>query len=691
MLSAGKFTDQLLVQFHAGVSEEAKAVVRGTAALVLQERLAAAGAARGELDVVKLAKGAAMDAVLRKLQSDPAVAFAEPDYLVTKQAASNDPYYTNGSLWGMYGDETSPTNVYGSQAGEAWAAGKTGSSSVFVGIVDEGIDLSHPDLQANIWTNPFEVAGNGFDDDGNGYIDDIHGWDFFNNDNSIYDVGGDQHGTHVAGTIGGAGGNATGVAGVNWNVGMISAKFLGPNGGYLSDAVRALDYLTDLKTRHGLNIVAANNSWGGGGFSQSLLDAITRAAKANILFVAAAGNGGPDGVGDNNDAVASYPSNYNTTAGAGYDSVIAVAAINSSGGKASFSNYGAATVDLGAPGVSVVSTLPGNTYGSYSGTSMATPHVTGAAALYAAAHPGASAQTIRNALLDSARATPTSSLAGITTTGGRLNVSAMPEYLPALSISNVSKAEGNSGATAFTFTVSLSVAASDTVTVNYATADGSAAAGSDYTAAADTLSFAPGVTSQTITVYATGDTVTESNETFYVNLSGASANASVADSQGLGTIQNDDVNVPSISVNNVAVLEGNRTSTKATFTVRLSAASTQTITVRYATANGTAAAGSDYKAASGTLTFKPGQISKTVTITIYSDKTAELDETFTINLSSATNATLAVSQGVGTIRNDDGPLPAATVKVVSVDRFFAGYSVKRKLGVGLVLFASDLG
>lgn len=374
---------------------------------------------------VNLGQGVNPQAALAAYQHNPHVEYAELNWAVTPQVVSNDPYYTNGSLWGMYGDQTSPTNVYGSQAGEAWAAGYTGSQDVYVGIIDEGIDYNHPDLDANVWTNPWDPA-DGIDNDGNGRVDDIHGWDFYSKDNSVYDGTADDHGTHVTGTIAGEGANGTGVAGVNWNVKYISGKFLGPNGGYTSDAISAIDYMTDLKTRHGMNIVALNNSWGGGGFSQGLLDAITRAANANILFIAAAGNGGTDQVGDNNNTTASYPSNYDTTSGAGYDSVIAVAAISSTGGLASFSNYGSTTVDIGAPGVGIYSTLPNNSYGSYSGTSMATPHVTGAAALYAAtyaaSHAGQmpSAQTIKSALLNSA--IPTASLSGKTATGGRLDI-----------------------------------------------------------------------------------------------------------------------------------------------------------------------------------------------------------------------------------------------------------------------------
>jgi subtilisin family serine protease len=319
----------------------------------------------------------------------------------------------------MYGD-TSPlrTNQYGSQAGEAWNAGNIGSTSVYVGIIDEGVMDTHTDLAGQVWTNPFDPVGGG-DNDGNGYTDDIHGWDFVSNNNSTYDGTQDDHGTHVAGTIGAKGGNSTGVVGVNWNIRMIVAKFLGNSGGTTANAVRAIDYITDLKTRHGLHIVATNNSWGGGGFSSSLQAAIERANAQGILFIAAAGNGGSDGVGDNNDATPHYPSSYTNA------NIIAVASITSSGAKSSFSNYGLTSVDIAAPGSGIWSTLPrsGNrsTYGSYSGTSMATPHVTGGAALYAASHPTATASQIKSAILSSA--VPTSSMSGLCVTGGRLNVS----------------------------------------------------------------------------------------------------------------------------------------------------------------------------------------------------------------------------------------------------------------------------
>lgn len=364
---------------------------------------------------------------LEALQDHPAIAFVEPNYLLTHTEVSDDTYYTSGNLWGMYGNDNpscgpaNTTNQFGSDAEEAWSLGYTGSSDVYVGVVDEGVQVTHPDLAANVWVNPYDAV-DGIDNDGNGYIDDINGWDFYNRNNSVFDaIDGDAHGTHVAGTIGARGGNAAGVVGVAWNVKMISAKFLGPTGGYTSDAVSALDYFRGLKARHGLRIVATSNSWGGGGYSSALHTAILRAAKAGILFVAAAGNNGV-----NNDTTANYPSNYSTLQGtsietaASYEAVIAVAAISSSGARASFSNYGATTVDIGAPGVGIWSTVPTDSYASYNGTSMATPHVSGAIAVYAAAFPAATASEIRTAILTAAK--PTTSLTGITVTGGRLSL-----------------------------------------------------------------------------------------------------------------------------------------------------------------------------------------------------------------------------------------------------------------------------
>jgi len=193
----------IIVAYRSGASTTARVEVRQGAQATRWRRLSRTSP---NLERLQLPPGASVAATVKKLQQNPDVRYAEPDYPITAEANSNDPYYTSGSLWGMYGDTTSPANAFGSQAGEAWAAGYTGDRGVVVGVVDEGVDISHPDLAANIWTNPFEVAGNGLDDDGNGYIDDIHGWDFHHGDASVFDGATlDTHGTHVAGTIGGLG------------------------------------------------------------------------------------------------------------------------------------------------------------------------------------------------------------------------------------------------------------------------------------------------------------------------------------------------------------------------------------------------------------------------------------------------------------------------------------------------------
>ena len=413
--------NEMLVQYEEGTTPQAKANARARVRATALETVAS-GQGRGDLELVRIPPGLAVSSAVRGIQGE-SVEFAEPNWIYTHGLVSNDPYYTNGSLWGMYGAGTSPANAFGSGAAQAWAAGHVGATNVYVGIIDEGV-MPHSDLVANLFTNQFEPV-DGIDNDGNGFVDDTNGWDFDGKNRSVYDGTQDDHATHVAGTIGAVGGNATGVSGVNWHVTMIPVKFLGRRGGTTANAVKAVDYLTDLKTRHGFNIVATNNSWGGGGFSQALLDAIKRGGKADILFIAAAGNGGNDGVGDNNDTTINYPSNYVCQGGAGpsYDCVIAVAALTSAGNRASFSNYGKNTVDLGAPGAGIVSTIPGkggaSAYASYSGTSMATPHVTGAAALYAATRPTASAAAIKAAILGSA--IQTSSMVN-TVTGGRLNV-----------------------------------------------------------------------------------------------------------------------------------------------------------------------------------------------------------------------------------------------------------------------------
>lgn len=280
----------------------------------------------------------------------PYVSSCEPDVLWSLEATPNDQDFKK--LWG----------IKQISASSAWDITQ-GSKDIIVAVTDTGVDYTHPDLASNMWHNPGEIPANGKDDDGNGYIDDIYGIDSHNKDSDPLDDHG--HGTHCAGTIGGVGNNSLGVAGINWRVSIMALKFLGAyGGGSTSNAIELIDYAID----KGAHII--NASWGGYYSSPALEKAINRAQNSGILFVAAAGNSASD-----NDSKPHYPSNYNLS------NIISVGATDDNDKLAYFSNYGAVSVDVAAPGVSIYSTLPGGGYGSMSGTSMAAPHVSGLAAL----------------------------------------------------------------------------------------------------------------------------------------------------------------------------------------------------------------------------------------------------------------------------------------------------------------------
>jgi subtilisin family serine protease/uncharacterized membrane protein len=357
------------------------------------------------------------EAAIRWMREQPGVVYAEPDYIVSidsfgpdqpmlpasEDAAvrlPNDPFF--GNLWGLnnLGQEGGLADA-DIDAPEAWLL-QSNAAEIVVAVIDTGVDYTHPDLAANIWVNEGEIPGNGLDDDGNGYVDDIHGWDFFNNDRDPMDD--HDHGTHCAGTIAAVGDNAIGVTGVAWRARVMALKFLSGSGsGKLSDAIAAIAYAAD----NGAQV--SNNSWGGGGFSQALRDTIADAAEKGMLFVAAAGNDAR-----NNDIEAVYP--------AGYDApnVLSVAATSRNDVLASFSNYGAQSVDLAAPGQSILSTVRNNTYALFSGTSMASPHVAGAAAMVLAKNPLLSPEQVKDVLMRSVD--PVAALDGRVLTGGRLNL-----------------------------------------------------------------------------------------------------------------------------------------------------------------------------------------------------------------------------------------------------------------------------
>ena len=330
-------------------------------------------------------------------EQDTVVA-AEPDYIRQGLLVPNDPKYLDGTLWGL--NQTSDVDV---DAPEGWDV-RTTAGSMVVAVIDTGVRHSHQDLAANMWVNSGEIAGNGVDDDRNGVVDDVYGLDAYNNDGDPMDDEG--HGTHCAGTVGGVGNNGVGIAGVAWGVKMMACKFLSNTGsGTDSDAIRCIDYARTKGAR------VLSNSWGGGGSNSSLLAAIERCRAAGVLFVAAAGN-----ESNNNDRWASYPASYTT------DNIISVAATTRTDGLASFSNYGSTSVDLGAPGDGIYSTVSGSNsaYATYSGTSMATPHVAGALAMIAAQYPTESYSSLITRLLSGSD--KIASLSGKTKSGGRMNL-----------------------------------------------------------------------------------------------------------------------------------------------------------------------------------------------------------------------------------------------------------------------------
>jgi subtilisin family serine protease len=331
-----------------------------------------------------------------------AIAYVEPNYIWRAGDLTNDPML--GEQWGLHNvGQSGGTADADIDAPEAWGV-HTGSSEVVVGVIDTGIDYDHVDLAANIWSNPGEVE-NGLDDDGNGYVDDVRGWDFVNDDNDPWDD--HYHGTHTGGTVGAVGNNGVGVTGVCWDVTLMPLKFLDGGGrGSTDDAIDAILYAASFTDESGNPIVRiTSNSWGGGHRSRALEDAI---AISGALFVASAGNSG--------NSRKNYPAAYSL------DNIIAVAATDGNDQLASFSSFGAQWVHLGAPGVAILSTRPNDTYGNLNGTSMAAPHVSGVAALLMAADPSLTNGEVKMQIL--ATVDPLDSLAGVTTTGGRLNAAA---------------------------------------------------------------------------------------------------------------------------------------------------------------------------------------------------------------------------------------------------------------------------
>ncbi len=360
------------------------------------------------------------------LDSRSDVLYAEPNYIYTESVIPNDPSFRN--QWGLQntgqtyatsgGNPISGTPDADIDAEIAWDR-TTGTKDVVVGIIDSGVDISHPDLQPNIWINTKEIAGNSIDDDNNGFVDDINGWDFVNNDATVYDGNNnndERHGTHVAGTVGAKGNNGIGVTGVNWDVSLMILKASKDGKFNSANLISAYNYAKTMKDRYdqsgganGANLRVLNNSYGGTGRSQASEDAIVALGQSGILFVAAAGNETTD-----NDLLPHFPSSFTSS------NLISVAATDDKDVLTSFSNFGLGSVSLAAPGRFILSTIPGGGFGFLSGTSMACPHVAGAAALIIAANPTIPVGKLRAALVFGSE--PLTNLQGKVDSARRLNV-----------------------------------------------------------------------------------------------------------------------------------------------------------------------------------------------------------------------------------------------------------------------------
>ena len=393
-------SDRLIVKWNQGASSSDIATLQaqiGVTKVTTAEQFG--------IQIWDLAKGSNVDEIIAAYENDARFEYIERDRIIrvadvkttspTQEGLAtispqittpNDPSYPQ--LWGLNNTgQTGGTPDADIDAPEAWDI-QTGDPNLVIGVIDTGVDYNHPDLVGNIWTNPGEIPGNGIDDDNNNFIDDVRGWDFANKDNDPMDVRG--HGTHVAGTIAAKGNNSVGVTGVAWNAKIMPLKFLNDSGsGSTSNAILALNYAT------AKGVKLTNNSWGGGPYSQGLYDAINTAGQQGALFIAGAGN-----TSKNNDITPFYPASYNLS------NIISVASTDHNDALSIFNNggshYGLTSVDLGAPGSNIYSSIPGGNYASYNGTSMASPHVAGAAALVWAQNPSWTAAQVKNRIMSKA-------------------------------------------------------------------------------------------------------------------------------------------------------------------------------------------------------------------------------------------------------------------------------------------------
>lgn len=406
--------NQLLVKLKAGVDADAQDMGEFVARPHSSGFETLARSARGGLLLMQLDGSLTVEEAAARMAADPRVEYAEPNYLLYPAMIPNDALFSQ--QWALY---NAASFVEGQpradiDAPRAWEI-TTGSDNLVVAVIDAGVDLSHPDLAPNAWVNTREIPNNGIDDDGNGYVDDVNGWNYVTGRPNPYDdPNADWHGTHVSGTIGAVGNNQIGITGIAWHVKLMALKFIGATTGSTADAVKAINYVIDQK-RRGTNVRVINASWGGTSGPASLKSAIQDAGNAGILFVCAAGNGDEHGVGLDMDSTPNYPAAWS----ADVSTMIAVAAVDSSDSLTGYSNYGATTVQVAAPGSYTLSTMPNGGYGLGLGTSMACPHVSGVAALLFAHEPSLSPAQARRRIVETADPLPT--LVGRISSGGRVN------------------------------------------------------------------------------------------------------------------------------------------------------------------------------------------------------------------------------------------------------------------------------
>ena len=405
---------EVLVRFRPGTTLERIKDITFRHHDLIEDRIEAVDG----LVVIEDEDGLSAEQVVNEYRNLPDVEYAEPNYTINLEPepqGSVPPSYINSATAGpndpMFGEQWSLENS-GQRGGSAKADisalaawGKTrGTEKVVVAVIDSGVDYTHPDLIKNMWVRPPNMAR--YSDDQLGTIDDAHGFNAVDNSGDPMDDNG--HGTHCAGIIGAEGDNNEGIAGINWKVEIMPLKFIDSNGsGTTKDAIKAINYAIDRK-RADVNVRVINASWGSTAKSKALEDAIREAGEEGILFIAAAGNSSAD-----SDRSPHFPAGYNLP------NVISVAALNRNDELASFSNYGAKSVHIAAPGAEILSTWLNGTFEEHSGTSMATPEVVGVAALVLSVEPEMSVKELRQRLFDSADALP--QLKGKVVTGGRIN------------------------------------------------------------------------------------------------------------------------------------------------------------------------------------------------------------------------------------------------------------------------------